>query len=81
MAAVTNSEYEQYIKNHGATKGETYTHTRMGDAANNIYPGTFNIPPEEHAEFLKKYHKYVFVNGKKEYLTEKQNIEAGPPPN
>jgi P4 family phage/plasmid primase-like protien len=78
MAAVTNSEYEQYIKNHGAAKGESYTHTRMGDAANNIYPGTFNIPPEEHAEFLKKYHKYVFVNGKKEYLTEKQNIEAGP---
>jgi len=78
MALNNNNEFEQYLKNHTAQKGEAYTHTRMGDVAQNIYPGSFNIPPEDYAEFMKKYYKHVFVYGKKEYLTEKQNIENGP---
>jgi len=78
MASISNSEFEQYLKNHTVGKGELHTHTRMGDQKQNIYPGSFNIPPEEHADFVKKYFKYIFVNGKKEYLTEKQNIESGP---
>jgi P4 family phage/plasmid primase-like protien len=78
MDAIAVNEYEQYIKNHTITKGDPYTHTRIGDPAQNIYPGSFYIPPEEQAEFMKKYYTYVFVNGKKEYLTEKQNIETGP---
>ena len=78
MDPIAVNEYEQYIKNHAVTKGEPYTHTRIGDPSQNIYPGSFNIPPEEQADFMKKYYKYVFVNGKKEYLTEKQNIESGP---
>ena len=72
------AEYEQFIKKHAVTKGEPFTHTRIGDVSQNIYPGSFFIPQEDYAEFIKKYFKYVFINGKKEYLTEKQNIESGP---
>ena len=77
-ANTANYEFEQYIKNHTVAKGETYTHTKIGDPKQNIYAGSFFIPPEEEADFIKRYYKYVFVNGKKEYLTEKQNIETGP---
>ena len=78
MAALINSDFETYLRNHTAKKGEQYTHTRIGDTKLNIYAGSYNIPLEEENEFLKKYYKYVFVNGHKEYLTEKQNIESGP---
>jgi P4 family phage/plasmid primase-like protien len=77
-AATINSEFEQYLKNHAAAKGDPYTHTRIGDTKLNIYAGSYNIPPEAEADFVKKYFKYVFVNGKQEYLTEKQFIEQGP---
>ena len=78
MTSSTNSDFELYLKNHLVQKGDLYTHTKMGDPKQNIYPGAYNIPPEEHADFIKRYYKYIFVNGKKEYLTEKQNIESGP---
>ena len=78
MASISNSEFELYLKNHLAQKGDPYTHTKMGDLKQNIYPGAYNIPAEDQADFIKKYYKYIFVNGKKEYLTEKQNIESGP---
>jgi P4 family phage/plasmid primase-like protien len=78
MPHTTNSDFEQYLKNHATTKGEPYTHTRIGDTKLNIYPGSFSIPPEEAADFMKNYFKYVFINGKPEYLTEKQSIETGP---
>lgn len=78
MAALINSDFETYLRNHTAKKGEQYTHTRIGDTKLNIYAGSYNIPLEEENEFLKKYYKYVFVSGHKEYLTEKQNIESGP---
>jgi P4 family phage/plasmid primase-like protien len=78
MTAISNSEFEQYLKNHTAIKGDAYTHTKIGDQKLGIWPGTFNIPLEDVTDFMKKYFKYVFVNGKQEYLTEKQNIENGP---
>ena len=78
MASANSSDFEQYIKNHLASKGEIFTHTRIGDQKLGIYGGAYNIDPGEEAEFMKKYYKYVFVNGKQEYLTEKQLIENGP---
>ena len=74
----SGAEYELYLKNHAATKGDGYTHTKIGDPKMNIYPGSYTIPPEDMAEFMKKYHKHVFVGGNQEHLTEKQNIEEGP---
>ncbi len=55
------------------------THTRIpgkvGDTP--IHGGAYNIPKEELEQFYNIYYDYVFVKGKKEYLTEKQ-IENGP---
>ena len=58
MAAVSNSDFELYLKNHLVQKGDPYTHTKMGDAKQNIYPGAYNISAEEQADFIKKYYKY-----------------------
>lgn len=74
----TTTDFEQYIKSHLTAKGESFTHTRIGDQKLNIYAGAYNISDDETSDFLKKYFKYVFVGGKQEYLTEKQLIEDGP---
>lgn len=51
-----------------------HTHTRIGCKERNIYGGKFDIINTK--DFYKKYYKHIFVNGGKEYLTEKQ-IENG----
>ena len=43
-----------------------------------IYPGSYSIPKNKMDEFYKLYHEKVFVNGEKEYLTERQNQSGGP---
>lgn len=48
------------------------THTRMPDKELNIYPGSYHIPVEMLPTFYKLYYDYLFVQGHKEYLTEKQ---------
>jgi P4 family phage/plasmid primase-like protien len=74
--SITN--IDDYLRNHTAIKGETFTHTRIGDKDQNIFGGSYNIPSNEWSDFMKKYYQHVFINGKKEYLTEKQLIENGP---
>jgi P4 family phage/plasmid primase-like protien len=69
---------EEYLKLHTASKGETITHTRIGDKDKGIYGGAYHIDSAEWSEFMAKYYQNVFVNGKLEYLTEKQSIENGP---
>ena len=57
----------------------THIHTRIGGGKESkIYGGTYNIPNSEERGFLDLYYEHVFVNGEKEYLTEKQLIENGP---
>lgn len=65
--------YQSFMKKHQVKNGE-YTHTRIGCQLSSpiIYGGTYNIPNEEMNTFYKLYYDYVFVNGNKEYLTEKQ---------
>lgn len=53
------------------------THTRMPDKDLNIYPGKYNVSNEDQKEFYDALYEYTIVNGKKEYLTEKQQ-EDGP---
>jgi hypothetical protein len=53
------------------------THTRIPSKELNIYGGSYIIPKEELKTFWKLYHAHVFINNKKEYLTEKQ-LEIGP---
>ena len=61
--------------------GKRFTHTRIGskkDASQPIYPGSYAIPKDKMDEFYKLYHKKVFINGEKEYLTERQSQKGGP---
>jgi len=59
-------------------KTTPHTHTRIGDKDLNIYGAKYTIPPTDWKDFMKKYFNNVFVQGKKEYLTEKQLVEDGP---
>ena len=70
--------FEEYMKTHTASKGEPITHTRIGDKEKSIYGGAYQIGSAEWSEFMRIYYQQVFVNGKLEYLTEKQLIENGP---
>jgi hypothetical protein len=59
-------------------KNAVVTHTRIGDKTSNIYGGKYQIPASDWENFMKKYFDAVFLQGKKEFLTEKQLIENGP---
>ena len=54
--------------------GKSPTHTRIGDKEFNIYGGSFAFDNED--PFYEGLYKHIFVDGKKEYLTEKQ-LENG----
>ena len=57
------------------------THTRIGGKVNGeiIYGGNYHIPEENMTQFYDLYHKHVFTNNNKEYLTEVQDKENGGP--
>ena len=78
MASKTNANFDDYLKLHNAVKGSGHSNTRIGDKNLSIYGGSYKIPPNEWKDFMKRYYQHVFVNGKMEYLTEKQLIEDGP---
>lgn len=78
MASAKIYSIDEFLRNHNAVKGENYTHTRIGDKEQNLFGGSYNIPNELWKDFMKNYYQHVFINGKKEYLTEKQLIEDGP---
>ena len=65
----------EYLKRN-SSKGDNYTHTRIGDKNSKIYGGTYNII--DRFTFLDLYFNNIFVNNNKEYLTEKQKIEDAP---
>ena len=71
-----NSNLDDYLKSNLATKGSSFTHTRIGDKALKIYGGSYSI--SDNKKFIDTYYEQVFVKGSKEYLTEKQLIENGP---
>jgi len=59
-------------------KSESPTHTRIGNSKLNVHGGSYNIPKEDIHEFMKLYHKSVFIDKNLEYLTEKQlNTNGG----
>jgi len=72
----TSINFIDYLKTHTSSKGENYTHTRIGDKLLNIYGGSYNI--QNLNEFWEMYYEHVFLNNNKEYLTEKQLIDDGP---
>lgn len=57
--------------------GQPYTHTRIGNYDMGIPGGSYTIPDNLMPQFYKLYHKKVFIQNKKEYLTEAQDKEKG----
>ena len=54
------------------------THTRIASPELNVYGGAWHIPKNELQLFWRLYYEYVFVKGRKEYLTERQQEQGGP---
>jgi len=67
---------DEYLKRHSIEKGDEYSHTRIGDKTSKIFGGSYLIKNRE--DFITRYYNHVFVQGKSEYLTEKQRIEDAP---
>ena len=70
-------KFEKFLKKYKCEKGQPFTHTRIGDNSLGVFPGSYFIPNDKTVEFYNLYVEKVFVNGKQEYLTEKQP-ERGP---
>lgn len=68
--------FDSYLNSFYSQKGEGHTHTRIGDNALSIKGGVYTI--SNLTEFYSKYIKHVFEDGKFEFLTEKQHLDAGP---
>jgi len=78
---VTTSQFKdlnEFLAKHNAKneKGQSATHTRIPDKDMNIYAGSYIIPKEELPTFYGLYYESIFVQKKREYLTEKQ-LEYG----
>lgn len=70
--------FPDYLGINTVAEGETITHTRIGKKEKGIAGGSYHIDSAQWGDFMKRYYKHVFVDGKMEYLTEKQLIENGP---
>ena len=71
-----NITFDDYLKRNIVDKSSPYTHTRIADKEHHISGGLYNI--KDQATFMDRYYKHVFIDGNKEYLTEKQKIEDAP---
>ena len=74
--SIMKQSYEPYLKSFYSDKGVEFTHTRIGDNNLSVKGGVYTIKNVN--EFYLKYIKHVFVDGKYEFLTEKQQLDAGP---
>jgi P4 family phage/plasmid primase-like protien len=76
-------ELNEFLAKHSAKNVSnngtlSISHTRIPDKELNIYPGSYIIPKEDLETFYALYYEYVFVNKRREYLTEKQLEKGGP---
>ena len=71
-------DLNEFLAKHSAKniKDQSYTHGRIPNEELKIWGGSYIIPKEELALFYNFYYENVFINKKKEYLTEKQ-LEIG----
>ena len=77
----TTSQYNdlsEFLSKHYIKPGQKVSHTRIKNEEFNVAGGSYNIESDELALFHKLYYEYVFVKGRKEYLTEKQLEDNGP---
>ena len=73
-----STPFDAFIKQRYSKKGEVYTHTRIGSDKLGISGGTYTVPSDDIGEFYRKYTDHVFMQGRHEFLTEKQLIDNGP---
>jgi hypothetical protein len=71
-------KFSDYLGLNQTIQDEEITHTRIGNKEKSIRSGKYNISDENWNDFMQRYYQSVFVNGEKEYLTEKQIVESGP---
>ena len=74
----TVGPFDAFMKQRYSKKGEQHTHTRIGSEKLGISGGAFTVQPEDIGEFYKKYTDHVFIQGRQEYLTERQLPDNGP---
>jgi P4 family phage/plasmid primase-like protien len=70
--------FDAFIKQRYSKKGEQHTHTRIGSEKLGISGGTYTVPSDDIGEFYRKYTDHVFMQGRQEYLTERQLVDNGP---
>lgn len=68
------ADFHTWLSNFRTQKGDTHTHTRIGNKQYGISGGSYNIPQISEEDFLKRYYEHVFINKNKEYITERQLI-------
>ena len=81
--SVKYAGFQDFMMKHQLKKGENnnnkeITNTRIGSKDDNIYGGSYSIPPEDYDLFLNLYNRDILSTNKKEYLTEKQLVDNGP---
>jgi P4 family phage/plasmid primase-like protien len=72
------SEFDNLVRSYTASKGQKFTHTRIPDKTLGVHGGAYVVADEHYEKFMQSYYKKVFIEGNKEYMTEKQLIEDGP---
>jgi len=60
------------------SKDSTPTNTRIADAENGIFGGSYTIPDDKYCEFIELYFQEIVSKNRCEYLTEKQLDKGGP---
>lgn len=78
MASTSAGYFDSFIKSRSAGNDRPITHTRIGDRDQKIYGGSYHIDSSEEEDFIEAYFKKVFIDGQREYMTEKQLVENGP---
>ena len=78
MSFTSGNSFDAFIKSCPSGTDKQITHTRIGDKERKIYGGSFHISDSEYDKFTDLYFKKVFVDGRQEYMTEKQLVENGP---
>ena len=56
------------------------THTRIGKPTSNIHGGSYYIEDDSYDQFMELYYQQVVVRKKREYLTEKQQVDRDTSP-
>ena len=78
MKIVSFHPLDNFLRENPSEKGTPFTHTRMGDHSNKIFPGSYRISDEKSDLFIRNYYDKVFLKKQSEYLTEKHLIDDGP---